>query len=770
MNPRPAPTISEAERSFQDALSQAGFSPGHIQCDTDNFVRFPAPGDTGKKQNGFYKLKTGPYPVGWFGDWKSGEQHQWFYADPDAPPLSEKERAAIKREQARMKAEAAQAREEKQAEVAEDASDKWKKSISDVAGHAYLTRKGIEDPRSLRMYTARDGAQLVAVPMFAFDMNGKPQLTNLQFISEDGDKRFMKSGRVDGCFFSLKGDASLIVICEGIATAFTIWAATGLSVVAAFNAGNLIPVAKEFARARPLARLLIAGDDDVYPSERWLEENAKRPTPRSWENAGRMKAEAAAKAVGCRWILPVFTEGPSRARTDFNDLALLEGQQAVAGQVIGCFRSVEAEDAEPGAQIVSIDQTQDESWRMAIPTTSNGSYDGNNIEGVAIFIANHRLLKERLQYNSFTKEMELDGNPLEDHHIGAFRRVLHFERLKARKADVQDEMEAEARRNIFDPLVDYLTGLKWDGKPRISKWLYRYLGVPDDEYSQAVGRKFLIGAVARALQAGCKNDTMLVLEGPQGLGKSTAIRYLFGDRFFTDNLPDFHSKDSFQQLQGAWCIEVAELSALSKAEVKDVKQFLSRLVDKFRAPYAKLPLMIPRRTVFTGTVNPEDTGYLRDPTGNRRFWPVVCTDIDMRGILSDRDQLWAEAVKAWRDDEPWHLEDDEIERATVEQEMRSERHPWEATLAKFAAETGRVRMTIAEALTDALKIMPDKQNMQMARQCGSAFRSIGWIGERERLEGNGKPALVFVAPHISRQPEMSFDEARWADDNGADER
>jgi predicted P-loop ATPase len=137
---------------------------------------------------------------------------------------------------------------------------------------------------------------------------------------------------------------------------------------------------------------------------------------------------------------------------------------------------------------------------------------------------------------------------------------------------------------------------------------------------------------------------MPVLEGEQGTGKSTALRYLFGDRFFIDHLPDFHSKDSFQQLQGAWCVEVAELSALSKADVKDVKQFLSRLVDKFRPPFGRLPIQVPRRSVFWGTVNPEEGGYLRDPTGARRFWPIETKRIDTDAILRDRDQLWAEAV------------------------------------------------------------------------------------------------------------------------------
>jgi predicted P-loop ATPase len=190
-----------------------------------------------------------------------------------------------------------------------------------------------------------------------------------------------------------------------------------------------------------------------------------------------------------------------------------------------------------------------------------------------------------------------------------------------------------------------------------------------DPYTTHVGRKALVGAVARALDPGCKNDTMPVLEGEQGTGKSTAIRYLFGDRFFVDHLPDFHSKDSFQQLQGAWCIEVAELSALTKADVKDVKQFLSRMEDKFRAPYARNPIHVPRRTVFWGTVNPEEgQGYLKDPTGGRRFWPVETTDIDLAGILRDRDQLWAEAVESYRVGERWHLEDEDIVAAAREQQ------------------------------------------------------------------------------------------------------
>ena len=753
MASRPLPSQSEVERAFADAMSAAGFVPGPVKADTDRFVRFDAPGDKKGKGNGFYKLKTGPYPVGWFGDWKTGESHQWFYHDPDAPPLTDAERAKIKREQARLKAEAAQAREARQAEVAEDASRIWKDADpGGVEGHPYLERKSISIPRGLRLYTAKDGTALLAVPMWAFDMNGTPQLTSLQLIDGNGQKRFLKAGRVEGTFFSLKGDTSIIIICEGVATGFSIWEATGLSVVCAFNSGNLIEVAKEFARHRPLAKIMIAGDDDAIASESWVEMNRQLEdegkSPRPWVNTGRKKAEAAAKAIGCRWILPLFEDGAARGRTDFNDLHQVQGLKAVGAQVMGAFRSVEAEDTQPGAEIVEIDRLQDESWRSKIPVTSQGSPDGGNVEGVALYIANHKLLKGRIRFNTFTKEMELDGNPIEDYQVAEFRRIMHSERFKARKPDVQDEMVAEGRRNQFDPLLSYLQSLAWDGKERVSSWLTTFLGVEPTRYSMAVGRKFLIGAAARALNAGCKMDTMLVLEGEQGIGKSTALRYLFGDRFFIDHLPDFHSKDSFMQLQGAWCVEVAELSAMSKADVKDVKQFLSRLVDKFRPPYGSATIQVGRRCVFAGTVNPEEeSGYLRDPTGARRFWPVTCGAIDLSGLLQQRDQLWAEAVAAYKEHEAWYLTDaEEVSAAKLEQEARREIDPWEQPIARWLY--GKSQATVADILDEALKVPAERQDVRARRRIGACMRALKWTVGQERISGQN--TKVFNSPKGQR--------------------
>lgn len=727
MTDRPEPTEGEIVNALLSAMSAAGFNPRTIEVNTAEFVRFDAPGDKAGRGNGFYKVKTGAYPVAWFGDWKTGEQHQWQYFERST--LSDKEFRHVQAEQRRLKAEAAVERELKQKERAEDARKKWDAASTDAGGHPYLDRKMVDPPKGLRLHIGDDGSQLVVVPLWAFDQNGNPKLWNLQYIDGAGQKRFMKGGRVDGCFFSLKGaaDRNLIVLCEGVATGFTIWRATGLSVMVAFNSGNLVKVARELETWRPMSDVLIAADDDAIAPEDWAERGRGKP----WENAGVKAAEKAAKAIGCKWITPYFQNGPDRGRTDFNDLEKAEGLDQVGRQIWGSLNQaiIPAEDddgevinARPAAEPL------DTGWRSELPRTTAGTYDGGNVEGVAMFMQNHRLLSGRLALNQFTKDVEVDGAPMQKHHIAEFRRIMHFERFKSRKEDVSDEMEAEARRNQYDPLQEYLGNLEWDDKPRVFDWLSTFLGAAPTEYTRAIGPRILIGAVARARKPGCKLDTMPVLEGPQGIGKSTALRYLFGEQFYIDDLSDFSSKDSFQLIQGAWCCEVAELSAMQRSETAEVKKFLSKVQDKFRAPYERAPIAVLRRTIICGTVNPEyGSGYLRDSTGARRFWPIACGKIDLRKILSERDQLWAEAVMLYEAGNPWHLQEDRLVKlAEAEQGRRREVHPWEATIREYCRSFSKREVTIAEILSEALKMTPDKRLPAAARSVGGVLRAMGW--------------------------------------------
>jgi putative DNA primase/helicase len=722
------PTKWDIVREFEDAMQRAGFIvPGGVIADTADFQRIDAPGDKKGRQNGFYKLLTnGAWPVGWFGDWKdAGNVTQWAHRSKDT--LTKSERETIKREHARLKADEAAARAVRAAEVAEDASKFWKAASTDATQHPYVERKEIT-ARGVRIHTASEGTELLAVPMWAFDEDGNPGLISLQMIGPDGSKRFLKAGRVDGCFFSIKGQADLVVICEGYATAASIWEATGFSVVAAFNAGNLANVAREFKRHRPGATLLIAGDDDQHVPADWKERGKGKP----WVNAGRLKTEAAAKAVGARWLLPSFPTEEGRP-TDFNDLHRMCGLGEVKAQIAGALRDTDEMNPydDDGEAVARVEAAFDESWRKKVRLNGSGNPDGANVENVALYLTHYRLLKNRLAFNRFSQEIEVDGASMEDHHAAEFRRIMHADEFKAKKPDVYDEMMAIARRNSFDPLLDYLAGLRWDGVPRLGTWLARYAGAEASEYTAEVGRSFLIGAVARARVSGCKMDTMLILEGAQGLGKSTLLRYLFGDRFFVDHLPDFNNKDSFQQLQGAWCVEVAELGAMAKAEVKDIKQFMSRLVDKFRPPFARVPVQLGRRVVFAGSVNPEEGGYLKDQTGNRRFWPVMCRAVDLAGILNDRNQLWAEAVMEFEHGTPWHLTDEGvIAAAQHQQELRREIHPWETLIRVHLQNQWEV--SVSDIIANVLKLPADRQSSQTVRQVAAALNACGWVPGNDR--------------------------------------
>jgi putative DNA primase/helicase len=748
--PRAKPTEGEVTNALLSAMNAAGFNPGRIELDQEDFVRFDAPGDKPGRKNGFYKVKTGDYPTAWFGDWKTGESHQWQFFE--AHTLSDKERKHITAEHRRLKAEAQLETENRHKERAEDARRKWDAANADAAGHAYLERKMIDPPKGLRLHVGADGTQLVVVPMWAFDMNGNPRLWNLQYISPDGAKRFMKGARIDGTFFSLRGaaDRNVILLCEGVATGFTLWRATGLSVMVAFNSGNLIKVGRELQTWRPMSDVLICADNDEIAPDNWQEIGRGR----TWENAGVKAAERTARSIGCKWITPLFAKGASRSRTDFNDLEREESLDQVNRQVWGALSGpITGDDQGEAPEARPATDPQDESWRTKLPRTASGTYDGGNVDGVALFIQNHRLLQGRLGFNQFTKDVEVDGAPMQKHHIAEFRKLMHHERYKARKEDVSDEMEAEARRNQFDPLQDYLGGLKWDGSKRLDNWLVQYIGTADNEYYRGIASRILIGAVARARRPGCKLDTMPVFEGPQGIGKSTAVRYLFGAQFFIDDLADFHSKDSFQLIQGAWVCEVAELAALGKAEINDVKKFLSKQQDKYRAPYERAPISVPRRTIFFGTVNPEHgVGYLRDSTGARRFWPITCGQIDLRGILRDRDQLWAEAVVRYEAGAKWHLDEPKLERLAEEQQAaRREVHPWEEAIRDYLGGYNqggyrKYETTIAELLSEAVKLSVDKRDVRAARTVGAVLRGMGWISRNVRPNGGGDPVQMFFDP------------------------
>ena len=350
---------------------------------------------------------------------------------------------------------------------------------------------------------------------------------------------------------------------------------------------------------------------------------------------------------------------------------------------------------------------------------------------------------------------------------------LEREGIMLKAATVAQAVHTVAQDYSFHPIRDYLAGLTWDGVERIDLWLETYLGVraPDNVeitqaastlgYIRTVAAKFLIGAIARVMQPGCKHDTCLILEGPQGARKSTALRTLF-DPWFTDDMPDIHTKDASMQTRGVWLIEFGELDTLGKAEASRIKVFTSRAVDRFRPPYGRRVIECPRESVFAGTVNQQT--WNKDETGGRRFWPIVCGAIDIESLKRDKAQLWAEALTRYN--EPgttWWLDDAAVVRESAEQqEGRYDADPWQDIIAPWLDSPRQRFLTNTEPLepftttrdsTNALEVLlhaigKRQYDITLAdhARIGRSMRALRW--NRRRVGSRSDRDWRYVRPIV----------------------
>lgn len=239
------------------------------------------------------------------------------------------------------------------------------------------------------------------------------------------------------------------------------------------------------------------------------------------------------------------------------------------------------------------------------------------------------------------------------------------------KEKIMDGVETTAKAHSYHPIRDYIRAVGWDGVPRVETLLIRYLGAEDTPYTRAVTRKTLVAAVARVFRPGVKFDYMLTLRGKQGIGKSSLIGRLAGD-WFSDSFGTVSGKEAYEQVRRAWIIEVGELAGLKKAEVETIKNFISKREDQYRPAYGRQVEVFPRQCIFIGTTN--ETEFLRDATGARRYWvvdtPNSARRVDFRGELTDEvvHQIWAEAYACYRQGETLYLSADaEVEAARIQE-------------------------------------------------------------------------------------------------------
>lgn len=289
---------------------------------------------------------------------------------------------------------------------------------------------------------------------------------------------------------------------------------------------------------------------------------------------------------------------------------------------------------------------------------------------------------------------------------------------------------AESRR--VHPVRDWMDSLQWDGERRLDSWLQVYLGAEVSDYVSAVGRWWLISAVSRTYEPGCKADHVLILEGRQGIGKSSALRALAGSQWFSDTPLDLSNKDAFLAIQGRLVVELSELDSLRRSEVERVKAFFSSPADTFRAPYMRRSATVPRSCVFAGTTNASQ--YLVDNTGARRFWPVACAEADLDGLKKDRTQLWAEAVAAYGKGEKWWPDSEgAIEMVTGQQAERQVVDEWQTLVARWLE--GRTTTDVSEILREALRIEPGKWGRAEQIRIGTIMKSLPEWNKKRQREG-----------------------------------
>lgn len=356
-------------------------------------------------------------------------------------------------------------------------------------------------------------------------------------------------------------------------------------------------------------------------------------------------------------------------------------------------------------------------------------------------------LRGRLRLNKLSETIECRGlpwdrgeprwrgwNDADDAHLAEH---LQRQGLRVRPIACATAALVVAHDVRVHPVRDWLHALQWDGTPRLDGWLCAYLGATAEDlaqhaYLQEVGRRWMIGAVARVFRPGCKVDATLILEGPQGCRKSTACRTLVPDEaWFADEVADLGTKDAAQDLRGKWLLELSELSAMRRGEVERVKSFISRAVDHYRPSHGRHSRDFPRQCVFIGTTNSD--AYLSDETGARRFWPVQVGAIDIPALERDRGQLWGEAVAAYRAGERWWLDRDTERHARVEQEDRRQEDAWEAAIATWISD--KAETSIEDLLEHVVRLPMDRRDQTARNRVARVLRARKWKRFRKRIGG-----------------------------------
>ena len=696
-------------------------------------VRCEAENDKAPEKTGWYVIYehlTSDHRTiycGAYGDWRQGEKGSWQRIKPKGGRLSAEDREVMKKRAEEGQRKAAEAEARKHRTAARRAAAMWKK-LPEKGTSLYVERKRVV-AFGLR-FSKKSGAALVPMRRVKDGQLSGLQVLYPQVQADTGrDKSYWPYGlEKEGAAHIIGPDpepGDVVLVCEGYATGASLHMATNLPTVVCFDAGNLLPVGKALRERYPGRQLLFCADDD------WKTVINGKP-----HNTGRIRAENAATVTGGQVVLPVFDNDREERWTDFNDLHCAEGLETVRRQVMAAVK--------PAA---------DEPWREQLLYTAKGGMVAHAFN-VALILGNDRRWKGVIAYDSFSSKIRKlktppyggapgDWSDLDDVRVTLWLADVYG--LCVKSATVLEAVNAVAHDNAFHPVRQFLDGLAWDGTPRLEQWLQNHLGVADSEYARRVGKRWMVSAVARVFSPGCKADSVLILEGLQGAGKSTSMAVLGGE-WFMDTPFNLGDKDGYQAIRGKWIVELGELDAFNKAESTRAKQFFSASVDTYRESYGRRVLDVPRQCVFVGTTNQDE--YLKDDTGNRRYWPVTCTRVDIEGLRASREQLWAEAVAAYRAGDVWWVERDEAELFAAEQDKRYQADMWEEPIIHYLMHQHiGDAVTGAHILEKALNIDPSHWGKPEQMRVGKIMHRLKWPRRRKGSGPGGVRGYEYQKPN-----------------------
>ena len=417
------------------------------------------------------------------------------------------------------------------------------------------------------------------------------------------------------------------------------------------------------------------------------------------------------------------------------------------------------------------------SWRKALHVTLEGKVKRET--GNAVILLTHGDWRGCLAYDEFADRIywAMDAPVLDEEALVSPKKgeevcdrhavyVAHWfgviSGISFSKESMVSAIDAAAHMNSTCPPRVYLKSLKWDGVKRLPEMFAKYFGAEQTEYGASVATWWMISAVARMLEPGCKADCILILQGKQGAKKSSALHVLGGE-WYSNHLPDLSKgSDAALAMSGSWIIELGELEAMSRSTETAFKDFSARTFDKFRKPYGHFFITRPRTAVFAGTTN-EDK-ILKDATGARRFWPVKVGDIDLPALRRDRDQLWAEALDRFDAGEQWWPTTALQDTVASEQDDRFHDDVWAIPIAKWLAEmeaAGGGEFTTAEILTRVVGVEPAKHGIIEGTRVGKILRRLGYDATGRRVIGGRKFSI-----YETRKAELKLSPQREPGEEG----